>query len=74
LPQWRLKIEQVRQQGYSIDRGDYIGGVFIVAVPVLGMHALMHGIAAVGLAEQIDQATAIRLASDMQVSARTLAG
>lgn len=74
LSQWRLEIEQVRQQGYSIDRGDYIGGVVIVAVPVLGMHALTHGIAAVGLAEQIDQATAIRLASDMQASARTLAG
>jgi DNA-binding IclR family transcriptional regulator len=68
------EIEQVRQQGYSIDRGDYIGGVVIVAVPVLGVHALTHGIAAVGLAGQIDQATAIRLANDMQVSARALAG
>jgi DNA-binding IclR family transcriptional regulator len=74
LPQWRREIEQVHRQGYSIDRGDYIGGVVIVAVPMLGMRALTHSIAAVGLADQIDNATAIKLAKDMQVSARALAG
>jgi DNA-binding IclR family transcriptional regulator len=73
LPQWRREIDQVRQQGYSIDRGDYIGGVVIVAVPMLGMRALTHSIAAVGLADQIDNATAVELAKDMQSSARALA-
>lgn len=68
------EIEQVRQQGCSIDRADYMRGVVIVAVPVLGTRALAHGIAAADLAGQVDQATAIRLASDMQASARTLAG
>jgi len=38
------------------------------------MRALTHSIAAVGLADQIDNATAIKLAKDMQASARTLAG
>jgi DNA-binding IclR family transcriptional regulator len=73
LPAWRREIDQVRQQGYSIDRGDYIGGVVIVAVPMLGMRALTHSIAAVGLADQIDNATAVELAKDMQAAARALA-
>lgn len=73
IAQWRREIEQVRQQGYSIDRGDYIGGVVIVAVPVLGAGSLTHSIAGVGLAEQIDHATAVELAKDMQASARALA-
>lgn len=74
LPLWRREVEQVRKQGYSIDRGRYIGGVVIVAVPVLGARALTHSIAAVGLADQIDNATAVKLAKDMQTSAQALAG
>jgi len=32
---WLKEIETVRRQGFSIDRGNYIAGVIIVAVPVL---------------------------------------
>ena len=64
----------MRRQGYSIDRGDYIGGVVIVAVPVLGARVPTHCIAAVGLADQIDHATAVELARDMQASAQALGG
>ena len=69
-----VEIDEVRRAGYSIDRGRYIGGIVIVAVPVLGGGPLTHAIAAIGLAEQLDSATAIRLAEDMQESARALAG
>ena len=74
LQVWRGEIERVREQGYSIDRGDYIGGVVIVAVPLLGARIPTHCIAAVGLVDQIDQATAVRLARDMQASAQALGG
>jgi DNA-binding IclR family transcriptional regulator len=74
LREWRREIDEVRRAGYSIDRGRYIGGIGIVAVPVLGGGPLTHAIAAIGLAEQLDSATAIRLAEDMQESARALAG
>ena len=33
---WRKEVETVRRQGFSIDRGNYIAGVTIVAVPVWG--------------------------------------
>ena len=36
---WRKEVETVRRQGYSIDRGNYIAGVTIVAVPVLNAQA-----------------------------------
>ena len=41
---WRKEVETVRRQGYSIDRGNYIAGVTIVAVPVLERpgHDLAH--------------------------------
>ena len=32
---WRKEVDGVRRQGFSIDRGNYIAGVTIVAVPVL---------------------------------------
>ena len=32
---WRKEVDLVRRQGFSIDRGNYIDGVTIVAVPVL---------------------------------------
>ncbi len=73
LSVWRDEIEQVREQGYSIDRGNYIGGVVIVAVPVLGGRSLTNAIAAVGLVDQIDEVTAIAIAKDMRESAQAVA-
>ena len=48
----------VRRQGFSIDRGNYIAGVTIVAVPVLnGRGTISHTLAAVGLGSQLDRAS-----------------
>ena len=42
----------MRRQGFSIDRGNYIAGVTIVAVPVLnGQGTISHTLASVGLSE-----------------------
>ena len=47
---WRKEVDQVRRQGFSIDRGNYIDGVTIVAVPVLNSQGtISHTLAAVGL-------------------------
>ena len=71
---WRKDIESVRRKGYSIDRGNYINGVVIVAVPVPTTHrTLSHCIAAVGLVDQLDHATAVSLAQDMRTAAETVA-
>lgn len=71
---WRKEVDQVRKQGFSIDRGNYIAGVTIVAVPVLnGKGTISHTIAAVGLGSQLDRATSLALARDMRIVAETIA-
>ena len=68
---WRREVETVRRQGFSIDRGNYIAGVTIVAVPVLDSAGqIEETIASVGISSQLDRATALALARDMQQAAR----
>jgi DNA-binding IclR family transcriptional regulator len=70
---WRREVEATRRQGFSIDRGNYIAGVTIVAVPVLdAAGAITHTLASVGISSQLDRATALALAHDMQEAARAV--
>ena len=67
---WLKEVETVRRQGYSIDRGNYIAGVTIVAVPVLNAQStISHTLASVGLSGQLDRSTSVALAHDMQIAA-----
>jgi DNA-binding IclR family transcriptional regulator len=69
---WLKEVETVRRQGYSIDRGNYIAGVTIVAVPVLNAQGtLSHTLASVGLTGQLDRPTAVALAHDMMDAAQS---
>jgi DNA-binding IclR family transcriptional regulator len=71
---WCKEIAVVRRQGFSIDRGNYIAGVTIVAVPVLnGRGTISHTIAAVGLGSQLDRASSLALAQDMRAAAQEVA-
>ena len=71
---WRKEVEQVRRQGFSIDRGNYIAGVTIVAVPVLNSRGtISHTIAAVGLGSQLDRASSLALAQDLRAAAEEVA-
>jgi len=67
---WLKEVETVRRQGYSIDRGNYIAGVTIVAVPVLNRQGtISRTLASVGLSGQLDRPTSVALAHDMQLAA-----
>lgn len=71
---WRKEVAVVRRQGFSIDRGNYIAGVTIVAVPVLNSRGtISHTLAAVGLGSQLDRASSLALAQDMRAAAREVA-
>ncbi len=71
---WRKEVDQARRQGFSIDRGNYIAGVTIVAVPVLDDSGVItHTLAAVGLGNQLDRATSLKLARDMKSAAEEVA-
>ena len=68
---WCKEVETVRRQGFSIDRNNYIAGVTIVAVPVLNASgAMTHTLASVGITGQLDRATSVALAHDMQAVAK----
>jgi DNA-binding IclR family transcriptional regulator len=70
---WRREVETTRRQGFSIDRGNYIAGVTIVAVPVLdAAGTITRTIASVGISSQLDRKTALALAHDMQDVARAV--
>lgn len=70
---WRKDVELVRKKGYSIDRGNYIDGVTVVAVPVFnGQRSLSYALVAAGLSNQLTATRAQALAKDLQNEAQTL--
>lgn len=70
---WRKDLEKVRKKGYAIDRGNYINGVIVLAVPVFNARKeITHTLVAAGLADQLDNALCAAIAKDMQAEAGQL--
>ena len=70
---WRRDIESARKQGFSIDRGGYIDGVTLVAVPIFDQaQRLTHTIVCAGVSRQLIGARVNALVHDMQSEARML--
>ncbi len=73
LDAWRKEVETVRRKGYSIDRGNYISGVTVIAVPVFDKHRrLTHSLVAAGVADQVGGSKSLALAKALQAEAATL--
>lgn len=71
---WRKEVEAVRRKGYSLDRGNYIDGVALLAVPVLDSQGrLTHSLVAASLANQMTSAKAQILVKELQQEAQQLA-
>jgi DNA-binding IclR family transcriptional regulator len=70
---WRKDLERVRKRGYALDRGNYIGGVAVLSVPVFGGSGdVSHTLVAAGVAEQLDNARCVALAAAMRSEAERL--
>ncbi len=70
LDEWRRDLASVRKFGYAVDRGNYISGVTVLAVPVFNARReVTHTIVAAGLAEQLDRKRVPVVAADMQAEA-----
>lgn len=70
---WIKEVEAVRRKGYSLDRGNYIAGVTLVAVPVFGeRQRLTHALVAAGLSDAFDEARRKGLVEDMTQQARAV--
>ena len=74
LAVWRKDLEVIRHKGYSVDRGNYIPGVTIVAAPILGADRnLTHSLAAVGVSSAVDAASLGKLGRELKQHADQLA-
>ncbi len=73
LDAWKKEVETARRKGFSIDRGNYIGGVVVIAVPVLDTHGRMtHALVAAGVADQLGGSKTQAVAKDLLAEAQTL--
>jgi len=73
LDAWRKEVQAVRRKGYSLDRGNYIGGIALIAVPVFDSKGrLTHSLVAAGLADQLNGAKSQALAKEMQAEAQAI--
>jgi len=65
--EWRAEIEQVRKQGYAIDRGTYISGVTVLAVPILDQNdKMIRSLVAIGISERLQNNQVPKLAKALQ--------
>lgn len=72
---WRDEVAATRRNGYSVDAGNYIRGITVVAVPVLDGAGLMsHAVVALGVSEQIAAIGAAVLAKDLREIADAVGG
>jgi len=70
LRTWRAEVEAARANGYSVDEGNYIAGVTVLAAPVLDRQGTMtHGVVAVGLREQFERGGGAALAAELRSAA-----
>lgn len=79
---WLGQVAKVREQGYAVDDGNYINGIYIVAAPILGVEGeFRHAIVAVcikegwgpealrALAETV-RASAVQIAEGLRLSVK----
>lgn len=67
---WLAEVEDARRLGYSVDRGNYLRGVTVVAAPVLNVHGLMtHALVALGFVDDIANGEIMRIGDDLRKAA-----
>lgn len=77
--QWHKEVAAARRQGFSIDHGNYMSGITVIAVPVFAAQARMtHALVAVGVTDRltkgITQALAKALLEESRALSLTLGG
>jgi DNA-binding IclR family transcriptional regulator len=70
---WKKQVELTQKRGYDVDC-EYIAGLTMMAVPVLGPdRAMSHVIATIDITSQLDKAGRLALVADMKTAARSVA-
>ncbi|XAH22943.1 IclR family transcriptional regulator [Xylophilus sp. GW821-FHT01B05] len=75
LATWKREVELVRKRGFSIDRGNYMAGVTVIAVPLLdAAQRVSHTLVATGLSDNLAGSASTELAKAMKKEADGLSG
>ncbi len=70
---WKAEVDLARTRKYSIDVGNYISGVTLVAAPVFdAKNRISHSLTAAGVANQMKEAWAESIAKDLLREAEEL--
>jgi DNA-binding IclR family transcriptional regulator len=71
LAQWTKEVEEAKQNRFSVDSGNYLAGVMVVAAPVLDRRQrITHAIVALGLNEQTKAGVRASLCNDVRAFAQ----
>jgi DNA-binding IclR family transcriptional regulator len=70
---WKSELKSVKEKGYAVDRGRFIGGVTVLAVPVFNSAGMLtHALGGAGLSVQLDAARREKIAQSLQREAKYL--
>jgi DNA-binding IclR family transcriptional regulator len=73
LKGWWKDVESARRHRYSVDVGNYISGITIIAAPVFDKDSRMtHALVLVGVSQQIAKEGVARVAVDLKAAAATV--
>ena len=72
---WLAQVDETRRDGYGVDRGEYINGVTIIAVPGFGADgSVARSLVAVGISETIEATGVAKIAGEMLAMRNDLTG
>jgi len=70
---WTKEVRAVQRKGFAVDRGNYMSGITVIAVPILdGQQRVTHALVALGLSDQLTSARTQALATDLLQEAKGL--
>jgi DNA-binding IclR family transcriptional regulator len=63
---WKKEVRGAKRKGFAIDRGNYMSGITVLAVPILDVRQRMtHALVAIGVSDQLTKERSQALTTDL---------
>ena len=73
LETWKKEVRAAQRKGFAIDRGNYMSGITVIAVPIFDVQKRMtHALVALGVADQLTSERTKSLTVDLVREAKAL--
>jgi DNA-binding IclR family transcriptional regulator len=73
LETWKKEVRAAQRNGFAIDRGNYMSGITVIAVPIVDSHQQMtHALVALGVADQLTGVRTKALVTALMQEAKAL--